>query len=172
VTPEPNDRCQSKKAVGLPRALETGGLMPRCLRSPSPALNSTEHAELAPPARQLPCGTHTHTHPHLPALVLPAGKAGTAHGLRSPAQRWWLRRFRTHARLGSFQAFSRTLDASSADAVHTSQGSGADPSFLTPREGGGGGGIRSHTMSPSCEFLFSIQKRYLGFLYPAHMETW
>jgi hypothetical protein len=137
VTPEPNDRCQSKKAVGLPRALETGGLMPRCLRSPSPALNSKEHAELAVAATPSKTTALRHTspsHPHLPA-VLPAGKAGTAHGLRSPAQRWWLRRFRTHARLGSFQAFSRTLDASSADAVHTSQGSGADPSFLTPQEG-------------------------------------
>jgi hypothetical protein len=118
-----------------------GGVMPRCLRSPSPALNSKEHAELAVaatpgadncPAAHIPVQyPHPHPHPHLPA-----GKAGTAHGLRSPAQRSWLRRFRTHARLGSFQAFSRTLDASSAYTVHTSQSSGADPSFLTPQEGG------------------------------------
>ena len=155
VTSEPNDRCQSKKAVGLPRALETEGLMPRCLRSPSPALNSKEHAELAVaatpgadncPAAHIPV-QYPHPHPH-PHPHLPAGKAGTAHGLRSPAQRSWLRRFRMHARLGSFQAFSRTLDASSAYTVHTSQSSGADPSFLTPQEGEEEGGIRSHTMSP------------------------
>ena len=146
------------------------------IAKPSPALHSKEHAELAvaatPSADDCPAAhipIHILTHISLHCLQ---GKLARRMACDRPHQRSWLRRFRTHARLGSFQAFSRTLDASSADAVHTSQGSGADPSFLTPREGGGegSGGIRSHTMSPSCEFLSSIQKRYLGFLAALHTQ--
>ena len=83
------------------------------------------------PAAHIPI--HIPTHISLHCLQ---GKLAPRMACDRPHQRSWLRRFRTHARLGSFQAFSRTLDASSADAVHTSQGSGADPSFLTPWEGG------------------------------------
>jgi hypothetical protein len=92
VTSEPNDRCQSKKAVGLPKALETEGLMPRCLRSPSPALSSKEHAELAvllpPPApttalrHTYPCSTHTHTHISLQGKLAPRMACDRPHSVR------------------------------------------------------------------------------------------